>query len=485
MPDPSRQQIRGDRPVAEGSSAQKEKAGRLLTAGVSRRGFLAGAAASVAASCRVPSRVNDAASVPDGWETYAPRAEMAPRFRVEKPAGGSRQTYCLGMSGQGSRILDGRWLRKVPVTAGRHYQFSAEFRATNVAEPVRCVLARVVWINAAGEPIDYAGVVWPGIAGKPTDKAEYPTTRRERTADGWSVIEGTYLAPRGAAQARLELHLRWTATGDVLWRAVELRETAPPAPRMVRLAAVHHRPRGKSPAENLREFVAPLEEAGRRRADLVCLGEGITVVDTGRTYADVAEPVPGPTTEFLGGLAAQHRLYLVAGLCEREGTAVYNTAVLIGRDGRLAGRYRKVCLPNEEVDAGLTPGASYPVFDTDFGRIGIMICWDNQFPEVARELAARGAEVLVMPIWGGNETLVRARAIENQVFLVACAYDFKTVICGRDGGPLATAAQDPEVLTAEVDLGRKVYYPWLGNLRDRIRREMPERPATENGAAVR
>ena len=427
----------------------------------------------------------DAAAVPDGWETYAPRAEMAPRFRVEKPAGAGLQAYWLGMSGQGGRALDGRWLRKVPVTAGKHYHFSAEFRAANVAEPIRCVLARVVWLNAKGEPIDHAGVVWPGIAGGLTDKAEYPPTRREATADGWSVIADTLQAPKGAAEARLELHLRWAPKGDVLWRAVELRETVPPAPRTVRLAAVHHRPTGKSPEENLRQFVAPLEEAGRRRADLVCLGEGITVVGTGRKYADVAEAVPGPSTKFLGDLAARHRMYLVAGLFEREGKAIFNTAVLIGRDGKLAGRYRKMCVPNEEVDAGITPGNEYPVFDTDFGRIGIMICWDNQFPEVARELASRGAEVLVMPIWGGDQTLARARAIENQVFLVACGYDLKSAIYGKDGQPLAAAAQDPEVVTTEVDLGRKVYYPWLGNLRDRIGRELPAKPAAENGAMAR
>jgi predicted amidohydrolase len=199
------------------------------------------------------------------------------------------------------------------------------------------------------------------------------------------------------------------------------------------------------------------------------------VVGNGKTYAEVAEPIPGPSTKFLADLARKHRLYLVAGLYERAGKAIYNTSVLIGRDGSLAGRYRKVCLPREEIDGGITPGQEYPVFDTDFGRVGMMICWDVQFPEVARELAARGAELICMPIWGGNETLARARAIENQLFLVASGYDFKTAIFDKTGRSLAETTEDPSVLVAEVDLNQRQLWPWLGDLRSRIWREGPPR----------
>jgi predicted amidohydrolase len=398
---------------------------------------------------------------PEGWESYAPRAEIAPRFRVERPPGGSLAACCLAMSGQGNPAVDGRWLRKVPVTAGKHYRFTADFRAEGVARPSRCILARIVWLDAAGKPLG-------------NGDGEYPPTLRCRTPDGWSMIADVYQAPERAVQARLELHFRWAPAGNVLWRGVALQETAAPPPRTVRLAAVNHRPRGgKSPEENLRQFIAPLAEAARRKADVVCLGEGITVCGTGRTYADVAEPIPGPSTKFLGLLAAKHHFYVVAGLYERQGKAVYNTAVLLDRNGKLAGRYHKVCIPREEVDGGIMPGSEYPVFDADFGRLGLMICWDLQFPEVARELAARGAEVILMPIWGGDETLAHARTIENQCFLVASGYDFKTAIYGKKGEALAAAATDPEVLVAEVDLGRRVYWPWLGDLRGHIPRERP------------
>jgi predicted amidohydrolase len=200
----------------------------------------------------------------------------------------------------------------------------------------------------------------------------------------------------------------------------------------------------------------------------------MTVVGTGRSYVDAAETVPGPATEQLGELARQTNAYIVAGLYEREGQAVYNTAVLIDRKGRVAGRYRKVYLPREEIEAGLTPGDDYPVFETDFGRLGIMICWDVQYADPARALALGRAEVIAMPIWGGNQTLGKARAIENHVFLVSSGYDYPTEIVDPLGAVVAQAGdgQQPGIALAEIDLNRRYVDPWLGNMRARFFHEL-------------
>ena len=163
---------------------------------------------------------------------------------------------------------------------------------------------------------------------------------------------------------------------------------------------------------------------------------------------------------------------MVAGLYEREGAAVYNTAVLIDRDGALAGKYRKVYLPREEVEGGLTAGAAYPVFATDFGTVGLMICWDTQFADPARALALAGAELLLVPIAGGNETLVRARAIENRVFLASSGYDYPTEVIDPDGRRLASAVTDGTVALATIDLAARYADPWLGDMRGRFRREL-------------
>jgi predicted amidohydrolase len=163
----------------------------------------------------------------------------------------------------------------------------------------------------------------------------------------------------------------------------------------------------------------------------------------------------------------------VAGIYERSGSRLYNTAVLIARDGSLAGRYHKMSLPDEEIEGGITPGSDTPVFDTDFGRVGLFICWDSSYPEVARALAARGAEVLFLPIWGGVEQLVQARAIENQVHVVASGYDFRSGIFDRRGVRIADAKGDPSVVVVTVDLAEPTLWEWIGNWRARIDREAP------------
>jgi predicted amidohydrolase len=156
---------------------------------------------------------------------------------------------------------------------------------------------------------------------------------------------------------------------------------------------------------------------------------------------------------------------------EREGEAVYNTAVLIDRQGRVAGKYRKVYIPREEIEVGITPGNDYPVFDTDFGRIGIMICWDSEYPEPARALALQGAEIILLPIWDGDKTLVKARAIENHLFLVESSYGSPTQILDPDGKQIALAPEIGTAAIATIDLNRRYKDPWLGDMRARMMKE--------------
>jgi predicted amidohydrolase len=215
------------------------------------------------------------------------------------------------------------------------------------------------------------------------------------------------------------------------------------------------------------QFCRLAEGISGRPVDLLCLPEGITVVGTGKRYDEVAEPVPGPTTTRLGRLARQLGAYVVAGLYEREKSTVYNTAVLIGRSGELVGAYRKTHLPAEEVEGGITPGDAYPVFSTDFGTVGLLICWDVQFPEAARGVALQRAELILLPIWGGSDVLARARAIENHVFLVTSSYDMKSFVVDPSGGVLAEATAEAPVAIAEIHLDRPIFQPWIGEMRRR------------------
>jgi predicted amidohydrolase len=239
------------------------------------------------------------------------------------------------------------------------------------------------------------------------------------------------------------------------------------------VASINYRPGRKtgSAAGNIQSFLNAAEKAIPGEVDVILFPEGTPAVDTGLAYADVAEPIPGPITRQFGDLAKKKKAYIVAGIYEREGDAVYNTSVLIDRRGEVSGKYRKVYLPREEIEVGITPGSDFPVFDTDFGRIGMMICWDSEYPDPARALALKGAEIILLPIWDGEPTLVKARALENHLFLVASSYGSPTQILDPEGKQLAFAPRIGTAAVATLDLNRRYKDPWLGDMRARMMKE--------------
>lgn len=406
-----------------------------------------------------PARAAATPLVPDPtqWKSWSPRDEIAPEFSLPLRAGGDRAIAQITTR----KAADfGAWRNTIRgATAGRVYRFTAWYRAENIENERRSVIARLEWLEPNGKPVK--------VSVRPP---EYPLDTESE--DGWTKMESVIRAPEGAAALEVQLSLGFTARGSVTWRDVSLAEIAAPAERIVRVMTVGHRPRNSaSPAANVEQFSKIVRDAAGQKPDIICLPEGMTVVGTGRKYADVSEPVPGPTTDALGALARELRSYIVAGLYERVAPVVYNTAVLIDREGKLVGRYRKTHLPREEWEAGITPGDTYPVFQTDFGRIGLLICWDVQFPEPWRAAGLEGAEMVLLPIWGGNETLLRARAIENHAFVVSSGYDIKSCIVSPDGNILAEATAESRAVTTAVNLDEKIYQRWIGDMRTRTWKE--------------
>ncbi|MDQ3815510.1 MAG: carbon-nitrogen hydrolase family protein, partial [Armatimonadota bacterium] len=336
------------------------------------------------------------------------------------------------------------------------------YRVRDVVHERRCVTARLDWLDAhdkSTRPPDFVLDI-----GKEGD---------------WTKVEHIATAPDEACSLVIDLAFGWCAPGAVWWDDIQVVEEPSPRQRVVRAMTVYHRPRNTgSAAESVAQFCHLIETAAPQQPDIICLPEGITVIGTGQSYAAVSEPVPGPTTQKLGELAKHLRAYIVAGIYERVDTLIYNTAALIGRGGEIVGVYRKTHLPREEVAGGLTPGDAYPIFATDFGQVGLLICWDLQFPEPSRALALQGAEMILLPIWGGSEVLARARAIENHVFLISSSYDMKSFIVDPAGAVLAETTADQPVAVAEINLDRKIVQPWLGDMKTRTWKERrPDIPA--------
>ncbi|MBI4629967.1 MAG: carbon-nitrogen hydrolase, partial [Candidatus Rokubacteria bacterium] len=207
---------------------------------------------------------------------------------------------------------------------------------------------------------------------------------------------------------------------------------------------------------------------------------------------DLAEPVPGPTTDALGRVAAELAVVVVASVFERRAPGLHhNTAVVLDRDGRVAGLYRKMHIPD---DPGyhekfyFAPGdLGFEPVTTSLGRLGVQVCWDQWYPEGARLMALRGAELLLYPTaigWSDEDdgaeqarqreawmTIQRAHAIANGVPVLACnrtgvepdpsgasrgiRFWGTSFVAGPQGEILAEAPVDePAVLVAELDLTR-------------------------------
>ena len=163
--------------------------------------------------------------------------------------------------------------------------------------------------------------------------------------------------------------------------------------------------------------------------------------------------------------AREYHTYIIGGMLERDGGKAYDTAVLVDRQGRIAGKYRKVHLPIAEVEGGETPGSEYPVFDTDFGRIGILICWDLFFPETVRILRLEGANIVFVPIAGDPgarhyDVTTRARALDNGVYLVTSVGEGGASRIVNPNGEVMAETTDG-LAAADIDLSQSWREWWL------------------------
>jgi N-carbamoylputrescine amidase len=276
---------------------------------------------------------------------------------------------------------------------------------------------------------------------------------------------------------------------------------------------------GVGTSENLQRAIEKVRSAAAEGAQVICLPELFMsqyfcqVED--HKYFELAESIPGPTTERLSKLAAELGVVLVASLFEKRAAGLYhNTAVIFDADGKTAGVYRKMHIPDDPLyyeKFYFTPGdLGFRAFDTRFGKVGVCVCWDQWYPEAARLTALQGAEILFYPTaigWhpteratygekqhGSWETIQRSHAIANGVFVAVpnrmgheapdggdgIQFWGQSFVADPSGTIIAKAGADEEqVLVVPIDLGdmetQRTHWPFLRDRRIDAYGEITER----------
>ncbi|MBI4326827.1 MAG: carbon-nitrogen hydrolase family protein [Chloroflexi bacterium] len=381
--------------------------------------------------------------LPDGWSAVCPNPALAPSFELVTDAQGRR--ILLG-AGNGRSECFGFVRHKVQFSPGKTYRFRVRLRVEGLEDLNRHLVH--------------------GVFGSFNDGIF------NYHKEGGSIVgESQFPVPSGAGDGEIRLYFRFSPSGKVWWEKVSIQECEPVLPRMVKVACSWG-------GGNLDHWSSWLDTAGRKWVDLALLPEGFN----GKGPKDT-EPIDGPSARLLAAKAKEWRMYTSGSFYEKRGDLVLNTAPLFDRDGRLMGSYSKVQVYEPEEDDGVTPGTELPVFTTDFGKIGILICYDSWFPETTRLLAYRGAELVLLPNAGYFMGLMPARAADNGVWMVVSSGGNPAGVWDPGGAMAGEKEADPtsgswstiksyekddhvRMIVATVDLSRRpAPHYWGGPMR--------------------
>lgn len=226
---------------------------------------------------------------------------------------------------------------------------------------------------------------------------------------------------------------------------------------------------------NLKKAKEYIENAKKMGADFVCLPETFMIdLTPGLNYADVAETLDGPFVSGLAESARENNIYVICGMFESEkgeNVRAYNTTIVLNREGKIIHKYHKTHLYDAfayQESKSVIPGdGPLQVFETEFGTIGLLVCYELRFPEVSRQLALQGADVLMVPTaWLSGylkeeqfEILIRSRAIENTVYVCACdqvgtGHAGRSMVVDPMGVIIGSTGEEESMFVADIDFER-------------------------------
>ena len=201
-----------------------------------------------------------------------------------------------------------------------------------------------------------------------------------------------------------------------------------------------------------------IDQAARDGGDIICMSEIFAHCHLSKEEQLArAETIPGPITDSIGERARKHGCYITACLYERHEGHVYNSVALLGRDGEVVGIYRKVHPTPGAVDTGTTPGTETPVFETDFGRVGMAICWDLHFLDVVQGMAEQNVQLILWPSMYQGGFQLRMWAYLAGAYVVSAWPGNICEIIDMNACPLAATNYGYPVASVDVNFDRQVF----------------------------
>lgn len=233
-------------------------------------------------------------------------------------------------------------------------------------------------------------------------------------------------------------------------------------PRKIRVVTVcMNRQFGKTLKEGLEIGLRLLDQALAQKPDIVCLPENFASAGCSLDLHEKCESVPGPTTDAIARRAKEHRTYVVCPMLSSRGEQFYNSAVIIDRGGEIAGIYDKVQPVSTQwdlavVEGGVTPGTESRVFELDFGKIGIQICFDAEFPETWKQLEDGGAELVFWPSAYEGGFPLRCYAWLHSYYVVSSVRTSSARIINPLGEVLEQTGRRIPVIARTIDMDYRV-----------------------------
>ncbi|MHC4712811.1 MAG: carbon-nitrogen hydrolase family protein [Planctomycetota bacterium] len=390
-----------------------------------------------------------------GWQRWWARAEQAPGFAVDVQRG-AKGLPGLVLSGAKRPHVFGGWKYTIKrVDPGKYYRFLVLAEAKVVSNVRRNILCRVRWTGK-----DLGNEMTP----------DYITSHRK--GQGFLIgFDQKFIAPEKAEGAVIELLIQDVPAGEVAFKEVAFEMGRPAEGGLLRVAAVNWpAPESATVDENIAALGALIDKAAEGNPDVVLLPDKITSLNTGLSPEQAAEVLPGKAFLALAAKAKQHNCYVIYGAYERDGADVYSTAVILNRDGTLAGKCRQVQVTPEEAEAGVAAGDYFRTFELDFGRVGVLLSHECLFAESARVLLLDGAEIIFVPMTREDKRDLEARARDNGLWLAAAGVRTPSIVVDPRGQVTALAFGEigEGVAARAISLTKRVRRPWIGDWRNQI-----------------